>query len=66
MGMLGNLEISGGSDISQSNLDDLLDVVITSPTDGQALIYDTSTGNWINEAAGTNQANVLKLVSFRG
>jgi hypothetical protein len=30
-------------------LDDLTDIVITSPTDGQALVWDTTTSKWINE-----------------
>lgn len=34
------------------SLDSLTDVVITTPTDGQALIYDNASGNWINGAGG--------------
>lgn len=64
--MQGNLEISGGDNVSTSNLDDLADVVITSPADDQVLTYDSGTGNWVNQDAGTNQAQVLKLVSLRG
>jgi hypothetical protein len=40
---------SGGG-IAISNLDDLTDVSITSPTNGQALVYDA--GIWKNEAIG--------------
>ena len=32
-----------------ANLDNLNDVTITSATDGQALVFDSATGNWINE-----------------
>lgn len=32
-----------------SSIGDIGDVTITSPSDGQALVYDNSTGNWINE-----------------
>lgn len=37
---------SGGGGAAVTNLNDLGDVVITSPTNGQALIYNT--GNWVN------------------
>ena len=37
---------SGGASIAVSDLNDLSDVNITSPSNGQALIY--SSGNWIN------------------
>jgi hypothetical protein len=33
-----------------SNLGDLLDVTITSPTDGQGLVYDEATSQWVNSA----------------
>ena len=65
--MQGNLEISGAADVSQSDLDDLADVVITAVADGQVLTYDSGTSKWVNEAAGgITQSQVLKLVSFRG
>ena len=64
--MQGNLEISGGSEVSTSDLDDLADVVITAPADNEVLTYDSATSKWTNQAAGTDQATVLKLVSFRG
>jgi hypothetical protein len=31
-----------------SSLDGLTDVTITTPTDGQALLYDSATGEWVN------------------
>lgn len=31
-----------------TDLDDLTDVNITSPSDGQALLYDSTTGEWVN------------------
>ncbi|WYL99198.1 MAG: hypothetical protein HEQ19_06350 [Gloeotrichia echinulata CP02] len=40
----------GGETINSTNLDELTDVVITSPTDGQSLVYDNSTGKWVNVA----------------
>lgn len=42
-------------DASNSALDDLRDVTITSPTDGQAVIY--SGGIWVNGAAGGSGSN---------
>jgi len=47
----GNLSwstVSGGS----STLGGLSDVTVTSPTDGQALTYNTSTGEWVNSTVG--------------
>ena len=35
------------TNITNENLDDLLDVVITTPLNKEALVYDT--GNWVNE-----------------
>ena len=61
--MQGNLEISGAI---VGNLDDLDDVVITSPTDDQVLTYDSATGDWVNQDGGVTQPVILKLVSFRG
>lgn len=41
---------SGGG--GSSTLSGLTDVDITTPTDGQALIYDSNSGEWINGSAG--------------
>ena len=38
--------------VGAGNLTGLGDVVITSPTNAQALIYDTATSKWINGAGG--------------
>jgi hypothetical protein len=38
--------------VGAGNLSGLGDVVITSPTNAQALIYDTATSKWINGAGG--------------
>lgn len=32
-----------------ADLDNLNDVTITSPTDGQALVFDSASGDWVNE-----------------
>lgn len=39
-------------------LDDLTDVDITSPTNGQALQYDSASGKWINSNVGNSLANL--------
>ena len=36
--------------IAAADINDLNDVVITSVADNQALIYDSASGNWVNEA----------------
>ena len=44
----------------QSNLDDLADVVITTPTDDEVLAFDTTTGKWINQTRA--EANIADRV----
>lgn len=39
----------GGSGSGFEYLAQLLDVMITSPTDGQSLVFDSTSGKWINE-----------------
>jgi len=39
--------------IANSTLDQLSDVVITAPTNGQVLTYDIGTGNWVNTTLST-------------
>ncbi|TRT88120.1 MAG: hypothetical protein EWV82_03190 [Microcystis aeruginosa Ma_AC_P_19900807_S299] len=53
------------------NLIELGDVVITSPIDGQSLVYDDSTGKWINETisgggGGSGEANTATNVGTAG
>lgn len=38
-----------GAQGRDSNLNELNDVIITSPTDGQVLTYDSATSKWVNE-----------------
>jgi hypothetical protein len=52
----------GGGGVAVANLDDLNDVTITSVANNQALVYDSSTGHWVNKSFTT-----LPLVSsFNG
>ena len=39
--------------IAGNDLTDLNDVAITTPSDGQALVYDSSSGEWVNETPAT-------------
>jgi tetrahydromethanopterin S-methyltransferase subunit B len=46
-GRLDALEAAGGG--GASTLPELTDVTITSPTDGQSLVYDNSSSQWVNQ-----------------
>ena len=53
---------SGGTGGSTA-LSDLVDVAIASPTNGQALVYNSTTGKWINQTisgGGTDMATVWR------
>ena len=54
LGFAGGANQSG---ISNPALDDITDVVLTSVSDGQVLTYDSATGKWVNEAAGSSSAD---------
>jgi hypothetical protein len=41
-----------------ASLDNLNDVTITSAVDGQALVFDSATGNWINETPASTVASL--------
>lgn len=40
-------------------LDDLTDVTITTPADGQVLTYDSGTGEWVNENSASGFSNPM-------
>ena len=46
-----------------SNIYDLLDVVITMPTDGQALVWDTTTSKWINETVVQDLSGYAPIIN---
>lgn len=56
-GALNELKAGGGGGGS-STLAGLTDVALTTPTDGQALIYDSATDKWVNGAGGGGNANI--------
>lgn len=55
-----NLVIWGVGSGSGGSLSTLSDVDITSPTDGQALIYDAGSGTWKNMTGGGSDARILQ------
>ena len=58
----GNLTFADSAGGGASAIGDLTDVNITSITDGQYLVYDSATGNWINStvSAGSGIANIVE------
>jgi hypothetical protein len=44
--------------IAGNDLTDLNDVTITTPADGQALVYDSSSGDWVNEAVAADLSGI--------
>jgi len=50
--------------ISASSLDDLTDVTITSAANGQALVYNSSAGQWVNSAVSTDPMNDSKFTAI--
>ena len=51
----------GGGGGGSSTLAGLTDVDLTSPTDGQALIYDGNTSKWVNGTGGGGNADFVEL-----
>jgi len=47
--------------IAAASIDDLADVVITTPADGQQLTWDAGTSKWINGAPGTGVTSFVQL-----
>jgi hypothetical protein len=54
----------GGSTITQPKLSALSDVVITSPTDGQPLVYNSTNTQWINSSSIHATASVAVTSSY--
>lgn len=54
-------EITQGGGGGSSTLAGLNDVNISSPTDGQALVYDDTTGKWVNRAGGGGSSTFAGL-----
>jgi hypothetical protein len=52
----------GGGGVAVATLDDLSDVSITSVANNQALVYDSSSGDWVNKSFG----DLPVVTSFNG
>ena len=55
---------SAGGGGGATSLADLLDVSITSPTNGQALVYNTTSGKWENQTIGGGSTGTLSSIGF--
>ena len=51
------VEVSVGGGGGSSTLAGLTDVNLSSPTDGQALVYDANSSKWVNGAGGSSSAS---------
>ena len=51
------VEVSTGGGGGSSTLAGLSDVALSSPTDGQALVYDSASSKWVNGAGGGSSAS---------
>lgn len=65
-------DASGTIEVSSANLGDLSDVTISSPTNNQGLIYNSSTGKWVNGtisgggSGGGGDVNIIEAVKVNG
>lgn len=57
---------SGGGGGGVTALADLIDVQLTSPTNGQALIYNSSLTKWVNGEAGMNETQLANYLNTNG
>ena len=55
---------SAGGGGGASSLDDLQDVDISSPTNGQALVYNATSGKWENQAIGGGSTGTLSSIGL--
>ena len=51
--------VNGASSGGASDLDDLTDVSISSPSDGQVLTYDSNSSTWINSSASGDSGHTI-------
>jgi hypothetical protein len=56
-------DFSSASDarIGAASIDDLADVLITTPADGQQLTWDSGSSKWVNGAPGTGVTSFVQL-----
>lgn len=58
-----NLDIHIAGLIAAINLEDLADVTITTVIDGQALVWDSGTGQWVNQFIEYNDLNDVDVTT---
>lgn len=65
---VGDDDGTGGVVDSSASLADLTDTAISSPTNGQALLYNTATSKWVNGnvSGGGGDVNVIEIVKVNG
>ena len=65
---VGDDDGTGGVVDSSASLADLTDTAISSPTNGQALVYNTATSKWVNGnvSGGGGDVNVIEIVKVNG
>lgn len=65
---VGDDDGTGGVVDSSASLADLTDTNISSPTNGQALLYNTATSKWVNGnvSGGGGDVNVIEIVKVNG
>ena len=54
--------LSGVAGGGATHLDDLLDVVITSPNTGDTLLFDAATGTWVNRPTAARKAKFAESI----
>lgn len=62
---LGKNSSGGGGGGGSSTLADLLDVQLTNPSNGQALIYNSSLTKWVNGEAGMNETQLTNYLNSK-
>jgi hypothetical protein len=65
-GSIGQGGTGGGGGGGDTELAELSDVAISSPTNGEVLTYDSTTGKWQNEAGGGGGGGVTSLEALTG
>ena len=58
------LNSAGGGGGGASSLDDLQDVNISSPTNGQAFVYNATSGKWENQTIGGGSTGTLSSIGL--
>lgn len=52
------------TDVTSETLNDLSDVVVTTPSDNEVLAYDSGSGNWINQTASGGSSCNTELIAY--